>query len=300
LYALTKKMQPNCAFTVNHTIGVGQDTKAIGLPKDFKKGDAIRFFPVDFRTKDPNFALADDPKLYGYHGKLHYLPFEHTICLSDRWNWFQKKDIIPARPVDELEQIYYWCTANDNVLLLNYPPDQTGVHRENERQRLFELADRLGIRGGKKPLPAAPVNLAMQQPATASSSVKDHEAAKANDTDMESYWLAAENKSALEITLDKTKPFNRVTLLEFADMKELPGGFSTLRSFRVKSFTVEVYNGAAWQLIHAGTGIGSCLSIRLPKYISGKKLRISILDATQPAGLYHVIVASAKKQVNVR
>ncbi|RYY34503.1 MAG: crotonobetainyl-CoA--carnitine CoA-transferase [Sphingobacteriaceae bacterium] len=296
LYELTKKLQPACAFTVNHTIGVGQDTTQIGLPKDFKKGDAIRFFPIDFRTKDPNFARLDDPKIYNYKGTPHYLPFEHTICLSDRWNWFQKKEILPARPVDELEQIFYWCTANDNVLLINYPPDQTGVHRENERRRLFELANRLGIRGGNKPLPAAPKNIVLSQPVTSSSDIKGHEADKANDTDMESYWMAADKTADLEITLDKMQSFNCVTLLEFADMKGQPDGFSTLRDFRVKAFAIEILNNGLWKQVHKGAEIGSCLTINLLKEIKAEKLRIKIRDATQPAGFYHVIVNSSKKQ----
>ena len=295
LYELAKRLQPNCAFTVNHTIAEGQDLSKIGLPRGFHKGDAIRFYPVDFRTKDPNLVRADDPKLYHYNDTLHYLPFEHTICLSDRWNWFQKKDILPARPLDELEQLFYWCTANDNVLLLNYPPDQTGRHRANERERLFELADRLGIRGGnKRPLPKAAVNLAMSRPVLASSAAEGHAAAQALDTDLEGYWMAAQNEASLEIDLPKDQKFNNLSLFEYADMKDLGDGFSSERYFRNTALTVAAFDGKEWITIYTGTTIGACLSIKLKKPIFAQRLKISMCSTTRPVGLYHVIVSYIK------
>ena len=177
VYDYVKKMQPNCLITVNHTIGLlKQKGDPILNPAQYKKGDMIRYFPVDFRIKDPNLARWDDPKYYTYNGELHYLPFEHTICLSDRWNWFQKKDELPARPLDELEELFYWCTANDNVLIINVPPDIRGRIRENEYIRLLELADRLGIRDGNGQLPSGPVNLTFNKPITVSSSLEGFEA----------------------------------------------------------------------------------------------------------------------------
>ncbi|TKC08527.1 alpha-L-fucosidase [Pedobacter frigoris] len=290
LYELTKKLQPNCAFTFNHTIGVGQNAKGIGQPRNFKEGDVIRFYPVDFRTKDPNLVRSDDPKIYSYGTQSYYLPFEHTICLSDRWNWFQKKDIIAARPLDELEQLFYWCTSNDNVLLLNYPPDQTGQQRANERERLLELADRLGIRGGKKPLPKAKVNLAMGQPIIATSSAPEKPADKANDTDMESYWMAAEDKSSLEISFKKPQKVRQISLLEYADVKDLGDGFSSERSFRTTAFNVEAYIGSSWKTIHEGTTIGACLTFKLKNPVQAQKVKINILAATKPVGFYHISI----------
>ncbi|MFV8346983.1 alpha-L-fucosidase [Flavobacterium sp. ZB4P13] len=298
VYSLIKKLQPDCAVTVNHTIGVGKENaNGIGQPRNFQQGDIIRFWPVDFRTKDPNLARYDDPKLYNYGGQLRYLPFEHTLCISDRWNWFQKKDILPARPLDELEQLFYWCTANDNVMLLNVPPDQTGRLRENEQQRLFELADRLGIRKGKKPLPAGPKNSALKRPVVANNTAKDSDANNAVDYDMESYWLAKDAISAIEISLDKNKLFNCISLFEYAEMKDLGDGFSSIRNFGVSQFSIEVFDGKSWKEIYKGKEIGACLTIKLNKKYQAEKLRITILDASRPAGFYHIIVADGKKNV---
>ena len=41
---------------------------------------------------------------------------------------------------------------------------------------------------------------------------------------------------------------------------------------------------------------GACLTINLNKKYQAEKLRITILDASRPAGFYHIIVAEAKKE----
>ncbi|WP_420511780.1 hypothetical protein, partial [Klebsiella pneumoniae] len=73
-------------------------------------------------------------------------------CLSKAWNWFQKSSIMPVRDLDELEELFYWCTDNDNTLVVNIPPDQTGRIREHEANTIIGLNKRLGIKKGK-PLP---------------------------------------------------------------------------------------------------------------------------------------------------
>ena len=296
VYALIKKLQPDCAVTVNHTIGIPGKPRSIQQPSDYVKGNPIRFWPVDFRTKDPNLVRADDPKEFtGPDGALHYLPFEHTICLSDRWNWFQKKDVMPARSTDELEELFYWCTANDNVLLVNVPPDQTGRLRENERQAVLELADRLGIRGGNKPLPKAPVNQAAGVPAEADSEWDaEHGAAMAVDGSLEkSRWAAKSTPAALTLSPAKPFVFDRVAIHEYADMKALGDGFSQERKFRVREFAIDALQDGAWKTIHKGTTIGATKIVRWDTLQKADKLRLRILDASAPASIYQFGVADS-------
>lgn len=95
----------------------------------------------------------------------------------------------------------------DNILIVNVPPDLTGKIRTHERNRVLELADRLGIRGGKKKLPNSPVNLTFKQTITASSEQKEHPATLANDYSLESFWTAADSTAELEIGFDKAVYF---------------------------------------------------------------------------------------------
>ncbi len=294
VYNHIKKLQPNCLVTVNHTIGIPKKDKGFQLPKDMQQGDPIRFFPVDFRTKDPNMARWDDPKLYNYRDTLRYLIFEHTICLSDRWNWFQKKTSLPVRGLDELEELFYWGLANNNILIVNTPPDETGQLRQHEVNQLLALADRVGIRGGKKKLPSAPKNLTFGQPIDASNTQEKSSAALANDYSIETAWLAEKDTASLTIDFNNAVTFNRLSLFEKYDEKQLGDGFSVIHTFAIDEYSIETYDGSKWTTVFMGEKIGACKIINLPTFHSAKKIRIKILKANKPAGLFHVSVSDTR------
>ena len=293
VYYHIKKLQPNCLVTVNHTIKNPKENKAL-LPKDMQKGDLIRYYPVDFRTKDPNMARWDDPKLYNYKDTLRYLIFEHTICLSDRWNWFQKKAALPVRGLDELEELFYWGTANDNILIVNTPPDQTGQLRQHEVNQLLALANRVGIRGGKKKLPSAPKNLTFGQPIAASNTQEKSAATLANDYSIETAWLAEKDTASLTIDFNNVIAFNRVSLFEKYDEKQLGDGFSVVHTFAIEEYSIEAYDGSKWTTIFMGDKIGACKIIHLPTLHTAQKIRINILKANKRAGLFHVSVSDSR------
>jgi alpha-L-fucosidase len=297
VYDQIKKLQPNCLVTVNHTIKNPTQTKAM-LPKDMQQGDTIRYYPVDFRTKDPNMARWDDPKLFTYQDTLHYLTFEHTICLSDRWNWFQKKANLPVRGLDELEALFYLGTINNNNLIVNVPPDETGQLRQHEVNQILALADRLGIRGGKKKLPTAPVNVTFGKPITASNAQEKNGAALANDYSVETFWLAEKDTAILTIDFEKQEQFNKITLFEKYDSKSLGDEFSVLHTFAIEEFSIDIYNGTKWTTIFIGDKIGACKTILLPTLHSATKIRLQILKASKPAGLYHFGVENINKKLD--
>ena len=290
VYGHIKKLQPDCLVTVNHTIKMSGQNKAM-LPRDMQLGDSIRYYPVDFRTKDPNMARWDDPKLYLYHDTLRYLSFEHTICLSDRWNWFQKKAKLPVRSLDELEELFYLGTSNNNTLIVNVPPDQTGQLRQHEINQLLALADRLGIRGGQKKLPSAPQNLSFGKPITASNAQESHGPRLANDYSIETYWLAEKDTATLTISFEKEVIFNRISLFEKYDEMKLGDGFSVQHTFAIEAYSIDVYNGEKWTTVFMGDTIGACKIIHLPKIHTAQKIRMQILKASKPTGLFHFSVA---------
>lgn len=286
--ALIGRLQPACAVTVNHTVSMPDDPRKPCVPEDFTEGGKLRFWPVDFRAKDPDLVRADDPKHYtNPASEKVYLPFEHTVCVSAMANWFQKKEIRPAREPDELEALYHWCTANDNVLLLNVPPDQTGRLRENEIEAVLGTADLLGIRGGKSPLPTAPKNQALGVKAEADSvRGPGHEADKAVDTRLEgTCWTAAATPASITLSPEKPFRFNRIVLHEAFDVHKLGDGFSQERRFRVTKFRIDALQGGEWKTIREGAGIGAAKTLRFDSMQTADKIRLRILDATGPAGI---------------
>lgn len=143
IYQLIKSKEPECQIGINWAIGwpdnVDRDPTA--LPKDYKEGFPIRYFPSDFRLGDPRLPEDNDPKLYTYSGKRYYMPWESTVCISKCW--FYNTTDNEFKSVDELERLFRQCTKNDNILILNCPPDRDGKLRSKDIELLNELYKRI-------------------------------------------------------------------------------------------------------------------------------------------------------------
>jgi alpha-L-fucosidase len=288
LYRRVREWQPDCSISVNHTIHCPTDSKKIRLPSVMEKGDPIRYWPVDVRLKDPDIARWDDPQLYSLDGELKRLPFEHTVCIAARWNWFQKTEALPARELDELEQLFYWCTRDDSTLIVNLPPDQRGLICEHEAQRAIALAERLGIRGGG-PLPTGPENLLFKAKVTDCSSNAE-QAWKAVDYDLASAWEAGDNTGMLEITPAEPITIDQVVLHEKSVNKRVSDNdsFSEIRTFDVQEFRLEFKQDGKWIIQHMGTLIGHARRIDFPEKITCEALRLVITKSTAPPRIQHI------------
>jgi len=144
VYALVKRLQPQCAVGVNWTIGLpGNPDAHEVLPDRQEEGFPIRYFPSDFRLGDPYLPADPDPKRFSHGDELFYLPFESTICLNDKW--FFNTGETQVKSVKELARLYQIATAQDNILIINSPPNRDGVMSERNASRLNELAEHLGL-----------------------------------------------------------------------------------------------------------------------------------------------------------
>ena len=294
IYSLVKKLQPMCAVGVNGTISDKPDNN-IGytdvLPDKMTEDNRyyIRYFPGDFRLWDPKIAAKNDVKQYLHNGQSYYLPFEHTICLSKQWNWFQKDRLIETRDLDELQELFYWATDNNNSLVVNLSPDRTGRIREHEANTVIELRRRLGIEPGR-PLPRNGECISVSAPAEASSTWGDSDefaAGKAVDGGMQTRWASATPTATLEIELDPEKTFNKISIFEYCDEIMLDN-ISRKRSNRITSYSVDrLMPDGAWQTIYYSTEpMGDCKIISFPVDYSTSRLRLNILSATDLPSIY--------------
>ncbi len=140
IYATVKEMAPQCQVGVNWSIGRPDNPDPDStwvLPTMQKEGYPIRYFPSDFRMGDPYLPANPDPKLFSHNGKLYYMPWETTICISQKWFYNTTDTIYKTAP--ELFALYKKCTAQDNILILDLPPDRSGKLREKDRQLVFAL-----------------------------------------------------------------------------------------------------------------------------------------------------------------
>lgn len=150
VYNTIKQEAPLCVVGFNNNILYPDSMRKNGNPftehvKGYlqKEGYPIRYFPTDFRISDPYLPAKNDPKLFSHNGKLYYLPYETTMCLSavwfyHRWDNFQKS-------AGHLEKVYKRATANNNVLIINCPPTKKGKLREKDVRRLVALRRRLNL-----------------------------------------------------------------------------------------------------------------------------------------------------------
>lgn len=295
IYNHIKRLQPQCAVGVNHTIVLEEGKRDFTLP-DLMTVDNkyyFQYFPSDFRLWDPKIAHKLDKKQYLHEGKSYYLPFEHTICLSKAWNWFQKDRDVPVRDLDELEELFYWCTDNDNTLVMNIPPDQTGRIREYEANAIIELNRRLGGIEKDKPLPRNGRFISLGSKAAASSVWDNQEnrygAEFATDGGMQTYWAAAKNDTlaTLTISLDIKDSFNKISIFEFCDAKSGSDGFSNVRTNRIQAYAIDMKKGDEWQTIYySEEPMGDCKVIRFPQSYSAEQIRLRVLKASAPPAIY--------------
>jgi len=299
IYALVKRLQPQCAVGVNHTIVLKEGERQYALPDSMIINNkyAFQYFPSDFRLWDPKIAHKADKKQYMHLGRSYYLPFEHTICLSKAWNWFQKKNPLPTRDLDELQELFYWCTDNHNTLVVNVPPDQTGRIREHEANAIIELGKRLGIKKDE-PLPTNGSFLSIGADTKASSVFKDdalYGAPLATDGGMQTRWAAADTCANLTITLPANKSFNKISIFEYSDIEKARDGFSNIRTNRIQAYQIEIWKDNQWKPIYVSDEpMGDCKVIRLLHSYQTSQIRLNITKASAPPSIYEFNVIETK------
>jgi len=144
IYEAVKSMAPQCQVGVNWSIGTPDNPdpdSTFILPTMQKEGYPIRYFPSDFRMGDPYLPANPDPKLFSHNGQLYYMPWETTVCISQKW-FYNTTDTI-YRSVNELVDLYKIATAQDNILILDLPPDRNGRLREKDIQLVMALKKRI-------------------------------------------------------------------------------------------------------------------------------------------------------------
>lgn len=288
VYSLVKKYQPYCAVSVNHTIVATEGGRDRILPDSMVVDNKyyFQYFPCDFRLWDPMVAHKKDRKQYLYEGKSYYAPFEHTICISKYWDWFAKKDPRPARGLDELEELFYWCTDNGNTLVMNIPPDQTGRIRDHEANTALELCRRLGL-SSEKPLPKNGDFISMDAPAEATSCTDgQHDARMAVDGGMKTCWMSRDTLAALTVTLDPSESFDKLSIFEYCDAEVASDGFTTRRTNRIMEYRISILVQGEWRTVYVSDEpMGDCKVIRFPVQYSAEKIRLEVLKASAPPAI---------------
>lgn len=138
IYETIKSKEPQCQIGINWSIGTPEnpDQHPV-LPSQQKAGYPIRYFPSDFRLGDPYLPANPDPKIFTHGNDQYYMPWESTVCISKYW-FYNTKDTT-YKSIEELVKEYQTATAQDNILILNTPPNREGKIRQPDIELLMKL-----------------------------------------------------------------------------------------------------------------------------------------------------------------
>src|SRR5690606_3629332 len=147
-----------------------------------------------------------------------------------------------VKSLNHLLKIYYASVGRNSNLLLNVPIDRTGLIHPNDSARLMELREVLDE--------SFKDNLALDKSIQASNFRGDHKKFGCNnmsDGDYETYWTTDDkvHQASFTIELNQSTEINRVVLQEYIPLGQ-----------RIKSFTVEVWDGEEFKEIDKQTTIG--------------------------------------------
>jgi alpha-L-fucosidase len=137
IYKTIKTKEPQCQIGINWSIGAPDNLDTAVLPAEQKNGYPIRYFPSDFRLGDPYLPANPDPKLFIHDGKTYYMPWESTMCISGNW-FYNTKDTV-YKSIDVLAKDYKIATAQNNILILDAPPNRKGQIRQKDIDLLMKL-----------------------------------------------------------------------------------------------------------------------------------------------------------------
>lgn len=279
-YKTVRRLQPKAVIAVmgpdvrwvGTETGYGRDTEWSVVPVSIQDEDKIAarsqqmagtFNPeIDAMSKD----LGSRKKLFGSQ-RLVWYPSEVDVSIRPGWFYHGSQDLLVKTP-EKLVDIYYSSVGKNSLLLLNLPPDKRGLIHENDIKSLMGMRQILDE--------TFRVNL------TDKARIKhlsQSEAKSLIDDDYDSYWMAKEESTTIEIILDGEKTFDRILLQENIALGQ-----------RVERFKLEAKIKGNWEQIAEGTTIGYKRLLRMPETTSDR-VRLTILKSrANPAlskfGLY--------------
>lgn len=194
----------------------------------------------------------------------NWVPAECDVSIRPGWFWHDSETPKSAKT---LLDIYYKSVGRNCVLLLNVPPNSSGLISPQDIQVLQEFND---LRNS-----IFSHNLASKSVITASSTRGGGETGDSHfspynvlEDDIHTYWAPEENQASWELYIDLPEfvSFNVVKLQEPIQMGQ-----------RVIEFHMETMDQkGVWKRIVNGTTIGYQRLLQLPKVISSKNLKLVI------------------------
>lgn len=212
-----------------------------------------------------------------------WVPAECDVSIRKGW-FFHESENATVKTPQQLVELYYNSVGRGAVLLLNLPPDRSGLIHEDEVKSLLAFRRILDATFAD--------DLARYAKVTASNTRGDEtNFAPKNVTDgrRDTYWSTDDAVTVPELVLDLGKPttFNVVRLREYLPLGQ-----------RVEAFALDQWKDGQWIEFGSGTSIGNCRLVRGQSITTDKvRLRITkapVCPAISEVGLFSEPVQTTK------
>ncbi|GLJ25939.1 hypothetical protein SUGI_0497250 [Cryptomeria japonica] len=194
-----------------------------------------------------------------------WIPAECDVSIRNGWFWHPEEK---PKPLSELLEIYYNSVGRNCVLLLNVPPNTTGLISAEDVERLTEFRQALNTIFSTDLAASASVN---------ASSVRGEAFAPANvlDTDLWTYWAPKDYKirktmNWISLNSNKAIEFNVVRIQEAIGLGQ------RVMKYEVYAFGVDEKQNI---LVSNGTTIGYKKLHRLEKPVKASNVKLVIWES---------------------
>ncbi|MGK7393111.1 MAG: alpha-L-fucosidase [Candidatus Cyclobacteriaceae bacterium M3_2C_046] len=210
---------------------------------------------------DQNYLNQGDP------GGSSWVVGECDVSIRPGWFYHPEEDSLVKSP-PKLMDIYLKSVGRNGVLLLNIPPQPSGLLADSDIKNLMEFK-RLRDQTFE-------INLTERADFTASSKAGNYNPIRLNDGDYTTFWMPEENDNQPFIIMDLKEEvvFDLILLQEPISNGQ-----------RVSAFQVEVMENDAWKKIGEGTTIGYKRMLPIQP-IKTNKVKVTVLEAN-----YHPLIS---------
>jgi alpha-L-fucosidase len=251
-----------------------QDPDATAERSQQHPGDGA-FVPRDLTQED-----LGSRKMIENARALVWYPAETDVSIRPGWFYHAEQDDQVKTP-EKLVDIYYSSVGRNSVLLLNLPPDKRGRIHDHDIRNLMGMRTILDQTFGKDLVDGAT--------SQASSARKGHPPALTTDGDNSTFWMPEEGveSASVEWSFPDARTFDRAMLQECVSVGQ-----------RVEKFHLDVWDGADWSLVAAGTTIGYKRLLRFPA-VSTRRVRLVIEESRTSPTLSRFGLFKAPPRVTV-